>query len=455
MRKLMLLLGLLLAAPAARAQDSILVLDASNSMWGRVDGRPKIAIARDAVSALARALPAGTRMGLMAYGHRRAGDCADIEVLIRPGPLDAAAFARAASIAPRGRTPIAQSITEAANVAPRVILVSDGIETCVPDPCGVVRALKQRVPALLVHVIGFDVGEARDQAQLRCIAEATGGQFVSAGSAAALGQALAAVTATAPPPAPPAPPPAPVVQETNLTLEAVEIEGGPTVPVGSWTLVALTDPPRTVISESGSPRPNLRVPPGRYEVRVRAGSARLAERFDTAGAQMTHRVVLNLGTLRPVGALAAGSPPRGGNWTVWADEVPGFRAGEQVTTSGAQEPAIRLTQGSYRLRFQSGEASAETEVFVPAGQAAAARLDLNAAEVTLTATRGGTPVAGQLWELRRAGETRTFASSGAARARFVLPAGQYTARARVDGAWHEAPLAVTAGQVAEVSVPVP
>lgn len=449
-----LALGSLLA-PAARAQDGVLVLDASNSMWGRVDGRPKIAIARDAVGALARALPAGTRMGLMAYGHRRAGDCADIELLIPPGPVDAAAFARAAAVSPRGRTPIAEAITQAARVAPRVILVSDGIETCVPDACAAVRALRAQNAQLLVHVIGFDVAEARDQAQLRCIAEATGGRFVPAASAADLARALAEVTASAPPPAPPAPPtpPQPVV-ETNLTLEAVEVEGGPTVPA-NWTLLALGDPPRAVLTNSGAPRPSLRVPPGRYEVQARAGSARLAERFDTAGAQMTHRVVLNIGTLRPAGALAPGAAPRGGNWTLWADEVPGFRAGEQVLTSGAAEPALRLVQGSYRLRFQVGEASAETEVFVPAGQVVPVRVDLGAGEVSSVATRGGQPVAPTLWEVRRPGQPRVVATSGAARPRFVLPAGEWVLRARVDGTWHEAPLTLAAGQVAEMALPVP
>ena len=52
MRIAALLLALTLGAlpaPPARAQDGVLVLDASNSMWGRVDGRPKVAIAREAL----------------------------------------------------------------------------------------------------------------------------------------------------------------------------------------------------------------------------------------------------------------------------------------------------------------------------------------------------------------------------------------------------------------------
>jgi Ca-activated chloride channel family protein len=456
MRLASLILAALLVAQPVRAQDGMLVLDASNSMWGRVDGRPKIAVARDAVGSLARALPAGTRMGLMAYGHRRAGDCADIEILVPPGPVDPAAFARAAAVTPRGRTPIADSIAAAVRVAPRIILVSDGIETCVADACVAVRALKSRNSAMQVHVVGFDVTDARDQQQLRCIAEATGGRFVPAASAAELGRALAEVTATAPP-APPAAAPAPAaapVAETNLTLEAAEVEGGPSVPA-NWTLVALGAAPRPVLSNSGAPRPNLRVPPGRYEVQVRAGNARIAERFETQGAQMTHRVVLNLGTLRPTGALSAAGPSRGGNWTVWADEVPGFRAGEQVLTSGAATPELRLVQGSYRIRFQAGEASAQAEVFVAAGRHTDARLVLDAAEVTLVATRGGSAVTAQAWEIRRPGQPRPLATSGAARGRFVLPEGEWQVRVRVDGTWHEAPLRLAAGQVAEVPITLP
>jgi hypothetical protein len=210
-----------------------------------------------------------------------------------------------------------------------------------------------------------------------------------------------------------------------------------------------------VLSDNGAARPSVRVPPGRYEVRVRAGTARVTERFDTQGAQMTHRVVLNTGTLRPVGALAAGSPPSGGLWTVWADEVPGFRVGEEVASSGASQPAMRLMQGSYRVRFQAGNAVKETEVFVPAGQTATLRLDLDAAEVVLTAMRAGTAVTGQLWEIRRAGQSRVEASSGASRGRFVLPAGDWVVRVMVDRAWHEVPVALRAGQVAELPIPVP
>jgi Ca-activated chloride channel family protein len=465
MRAALALLALLAAAPAAgQTPNTLLIMDASNSMWGRVDGRPKIVIAREAVAQLARALPAGTPMGLMAFGHRRPGDCGDIELVLPPGPVDPAGFAaRAAALTPRGRTPLTASITRAAETLgvrdrpARIILLSDGIETCHPDPCGAARALKATAVELVVHVIGFDVAEPSAQAQLACIAEATGGRFVSAASAADLAAALAAVTATAPPvPAAPPPPPA-APTETNLTLEAAEIDGGPSVPVGTWTLVALTDPPRTLITGDGRARPSLRVPAGRYEVRVHAGAARIAERFDVTGAEQVHRVVLNIGTLRTRGLLAPGGAQTGGNWTVIADEVPGARPGESVATSGAREAQFRLVQGSYRLRFRAGEAEAETDVFVPAGQTVAQEVVLNAAQIAVTATRGGRPIGASLWEVavrEPDGRLRRIASSGAATGRFTLPAGAYVLRVRVDGTWRESAVALAAGQTGDLAVAV-
>ena len=80
------------ARAQAPAPDVMLILDASNSMWGRVDGRPKIVVARAAVVDLLRALPRGTRLGLMVYGHRRNADCADIETVVPVGAVDANAM---------------------------------------------------------------------------------------------------------------------------------------------------------------------------------------------------------------------------------------------------------------------------------------------------------------------------------------------------------------------------
>ena len=60
-------------------QDVILVLDGSGSMWGQIKGEAKISIARSVVGQVIDDLPRAQRVGLVAYGHNREGDCSDIE----------------------------------------------------------------------------------------------------------------------------------------------------------------------------------------------------------------------------------------------------------------------------------------------------------------------------------------------------------------------------------------
>lgn len=64
------------------------ILDASGSMWAEIDGRDKIAIAKEIMAGFIRDLPDNTRAGLGAYGHRRKGDCRDVEELVKIGPIN-------------------------------------------------------------------------------------------------------------------------------------------------------------------------------------------------------------------------------------------------------------------------------------------------------------------------------------------------------------------------------
>ena len=58
-------------------------------MWGQIDGRPKLEIAREAVADVVTRLPAEQELGLIAYGHRSKGNCGDIELLVPPGNVEA------------------------------------------------------------------------------------------------------------------------------------------------------------------------------------------------------------------------------------------------------------------------------------------------------------------------------------------------------------------------------
>lgn len=213
-------LSLSLSVSAAEEERVVLVLDASGSMWGQVEGRSKIEIARDTVAGLVGEWKPGNSLGLVAYGHRRKGDCADIETLIESGPLDSAAFLRQVNaLNPKGMTPLSAAVIQAAESLRHteqkatVILVSDGEETCKLDPCQVGRELEAAGVDFTAHVIGFDVSNPQHQAQLRCLAENTGGRYFNARNADELSGALGAVVAVSTEPAlPPA----------SATLEAAD-----------------------------------------------------------------------------------------------------------------------------------------------------------------------------------------------------------------------------------------
>ena len=93
----------------------MLVLDASGSMWGQIDGKPKITIARDVVDGMLADWNADSQLGLVTYGHRRKGDCSDIETLIPVSDLDVTAFNQAvANLNPKGKTPMTEAVRQAA-----------------------------------------------------------------------------------------------------------------------------------------------------------------------------------------------------------------------------------------------------------------------------------------------------------------------------------------------------
>lgn len=191
--------------------SAMLVLDASGSMWGQIDGRTKIELAREAVDVLLAEWDADTALGLMAYGHRRKGDCADIEVLHEPAGFEVEPLlAQVAALSPKGMTPISASVRQAAEQLrftehkATVILVSDGEETCHADPCELGRELEAAGVDFTAHVVGFDVAQgSAAQRQLQCLAESTGGRYVQAGNADELNAALRTVAEVEPLPAPP------------------------------------------------------------------------------------------------------------------------------------------------------------------------------------------------------------------------------------------------------------
>lgn len=187
----------------SRTQNTLLVLDASGSMGGTAGGGvTKMDAARAALGRYVTGTPELMRLGFLVYGHRGSNDeadkavsCAGIELLAPLGGVDPATFDQVlAGFQPTGFTPIAGALDAAGpafagqeGAANRVILVSDGIETCDGDPVAAAQRLKTAGIAVTVDVVGFDV-DAAAAAQLRQVAEVTGGTYTDAATADALAE---------------------------------------------------------------------------------------------------------------------------------------------------------------------------------------------------------------------------------------------------------------------------
>ncbi|WP_111733187.1 vWA domain-containing protein [Roseovarius amoyensis] len=243
--------SLTLAASSAMAQENVMVVfDGSNSMWGQIDGTAKIEIARDVMETLLGDWTDDRAVGLMAYGHRRRGDCGDIETLVQPGAGSRAEILdKVRKVKPTGKTPLTAAVERAArdlsytDQPATVVLISDGLESCDRDPCALARTLEQGGVRFTAHVVGFGLGADQDDTSLACIAEETGGTYIQASNAdelkAAMSSVSTAVAAAAPEPEPepaaePEPEPQPALPEVAVT--------GPGTAVGGSMVEVTWDP---------------------------------------------------------------------------------------------------------------------------------------------------------------------------------------------------------------------
>jgi len=183
-----------------------IVVDASRSMWGRMGGEPKMVVAKEILEDVSYWFPEDLDLALRAYGSTSASvnnNCADSTLLVPFGEGNREPIRRAiARLQPLGQTPIAYALNQAAldfgtlQDDRALVLVTDGIESCGGNPVRAARELREQ--GIIVHLIGFGLGNAADEdmASLRAVANASGGRYVTAGSAEALKEALAQTVAT-------------------------------------------------------------------------------------------------------------------------------------------------------------------------------------------------------------------------------------------------------------------
>lgn len=213
------LAGLAMPLAAQEADSaSILIYDASGSMWGQLDGGiSKVEVAREVIGDFFASRDNSIPLGVIAYGHNRRGDCSDIEVIANVGINDPAGLSSSLNrLNPRGMTPITDSMSLAASMIPPtaesadIILVTDGLETCEADPCALAAQLANEGIDIRAHVVGFGLTKEEGEV-MSCVADATGGLLLTPQTGQELADALRQVAQVEPVP-PPEPEPEPVAE---------------------------------------------------------------------------------------------------------------------------------------------------------------------------------------------------------------------------------------------------
>ncbi len=190
-----------------KKKNLVLIFDASGSMAGKVKGKRKIDIAKDAAKKFIDqvANEENFALSIVVYGHKGSSSqsqkkisCNGIEEVYYLGKVDAeVAKSKLDKFNATGWTPIASSFKKAEAILSKhpndenfILLVSDGKEMCDGDPVATIKEIKNKGLNVKADVIGFDVGGA-DESQLKAIAQAGNGDYFSVSSAVDLENAFA------------------------------------------------------------------------------------------------------------------------------------------------------------------------------------------------------------------------------------------------------------------------
>lgn len=308
-----------LAAGAALAQERfIMLIDGSGSMWGQVEGEAKISVLRRNLDTLLQELDTTADVGLMAFGHREKGNCADIEEIVPPSPFDPAILSAAiAGIQPKGKTPLSDAVRQAAlslrftEEKATVVILGDGRESCGKDPCSVAEELEQTGVDFTVHAIAFDLADEEGTRQLQCFARHTGGQFFEASDSVELVAALEEIreevapevpeVTAAPEPQPEAEPEPPEPAPSVRLVARVQGTGEVVPGTLEWTFINDETEDLTILSgASGTETEDIA--PGEYEIIVQSGDAFGETRATVRGEGVTE-VVVEVALAAPQGLI--------------------------------------------------------------------------------------------------------------------------------------------------------
>jgi hypothetical protein len=410
-------------APQSPLPTAIVVLDASKTMGDKIGGATKIAAVRAALGEAVAAYGDRLSFGLVAFGHRKASNCADSEILAKPGELTADTQEKLfEKIKTKGQAPIAAALSDAAKGATAkdpldIVLVADSGDTCDADICSAAIAMKEKSPALRIHVIG--VGDKEEELKpLSCLAGATGGTFVSAANAAALkggfakafdavlgpsaspAQTAAAAEVAAAPAATGALPPGVVaMQPVDLSAGPPPEPASPPVPQQAERPAPQSAPPQqaeapapqptppnageTAVHKSASPPQVAALPStqGTGALPSAAAAAKPPVQSTTAQVQLPVPVTFK--------ALVSEAGPRlqsGITWRVYESKTSPASAGYKlVSTHRDPMPTAALLPGEYLVNAAYGLSNLTKKIKVESGRSIEETFVLNTGGLKLAA----------------------------------------------------------------------
>ena len=447
--RVLALLGLsLMAFTAARAEEpaaTMLVIDGSGSMWARyetdADKRAKIDVVRELMKPIV-AGAGSNRIGLLSYGHRRKGDCSDVEVIAAPGTDRTTVVAPLEKLNPKGKGPLAEGLRQAvAALGPArpasILAITDGADNCRQDACAVAAEIAKSSPNLAIHVVALGA-EAIDLPRLQCIAKETGGKFYDARDPVSVAAAIteAAGLAMTHTPALPSDAAASVptpAQRAGASLHAalhLAPKAPPLTMQADWRIMrsGSEEPPRHI--EAAEIAENL--PPGTYEIEARIGdvSAKSKVRIEEGKPQdlalSLNAARLKVSVKRRETKEGAGAPlitiaTRGGDAngnTVWIGRTDG------VDTL--------LAPATYAVSVADGQTRQEREVTLELGTEQAAEFTLGTGRIALSAVEreGGAALTDVTFSIliddpESADGRREMFRSRAPEPQFTLPPGTY------------------------------
>ena len=363
---------LLKSVPAQAADRFVLLIDGSGSMWGQVEGQAKITILRTALESVLGQLDTQSEVGIVAFGHREKGNCADIEEILPPTPFDAGLIRSAiANIQPKGKTPLSDGVRFAAQSQrftedkATVIILGDGRESCGKDPCAVAEELEELGVDLTVHAIAFDIADEEGTRQLQCFAEKTGGMFLPAADSTELVAALEVVREEVAPE--PEPEPEPVL--ADVTFEPIDAKtGAPFELAIDWTVTGLGG------TESFA-RPGVT---GRFTLPLLMGDYTASAAFNGTDWDVSFSV----GSANAMTLKVPVAPPDPTQVILKAidaktgDPIPEARVWtfvnaateEIIDLTGGPNDIREIPPGDYEVYVQVGDALGETRITVPKAQ---------------------------------------------------------------------------------------